>query len=275
MHRELTGESVHLARYGADRELPVDRPLADAMNAVRTLARLGRAAREEAGIKVRQPLSRLVCVAPGVREDALTPLLPLLADELNVKQVEIARSGDALVTLEAKANFRSLGKKFGKGTPLAARAVQAFTSDELRRFEHGEALAVSVDGETHQLDTDDLQILRRASGDLVVQEEGGFFAAVDPAVTAELRREGQARELISRVQRMRKEAGLAVSDRIVLTVAGSADVHAITREHGDWIAGEVLATELRTMPELSGDHLATQSVELDGFVAHVAITRTA
>ena len=175
IHRELTGDSVHLAPFVASRAEPVDASLDTAMQAIRTIARLGRAAREEAGIKVRQPLARMVCVAPNVPEAALAPLLPLLAAELNVKQVELASSGDALVTLEAKPNFRSLGKKFGKNTPLAAQAVAAFDGDQLRLFLRGEPLVVSVEGDSHELGPDDLTIVRRASGTLVVQEDAGYL----------------------------------------------------------------------------------------------------
>jgi len=274
IHRELTGESVHLAPFVAPRAEPAEPTLDTAMGAIRTLARLGRAAREDAGIKVRQPLSRMVVVAPHIPDASLEPLTPLLSIELNVKQVEIARSGDALVTLEAKPNFRALGKKFGKKTPLAAQAVAAFTSDELRAFLRGEPLVVSVEGDSHELVPDDMTIVRRASGDLVVQEDGGFFAAIDPTVTPELKLEGYARELISRVQRMRKESGFAVSDRIALTVAGGSEVKAVIDTHGAWIADEVLATELGFVAlgdsELRRDMLA---IDLDGITAHVAITR--
>src|SRR5262245_24965067 len=274
IHRELTGESVHLAPFVAPRAEPAEPTLDTAMEAIRTLARLGRAAREDAGIKVRQPLSRMVVVAPHIPDASLEPLTPLLSIELNVKQVEIARSGDALVTLEAKPNFRALGKKFGKKTPLAAQAVAAFTSDELRAFLRGEPLVVSVEGDSHELVPDDMTIVRRASGDLVVQEDGGFFAAIDPTVTPELKLEGYARELISRVQRMRKESGFAVSDRIALTVAGGSEVKAVIDTHGAWIADEVLATELGFVAlgdsELRRDML---TIDLDGITAHVAITR--
>ena len=274
IHRELTGTSVHLAPYAPDRPLAYDPDLDAAMEAVRTLARLGRAAREDAAIKVRQPLSRMVCVAPGVAQRSLAALVPLLEAELNVKAVEFATSGDALVTLEAKPNFRSLGKKFGKNTPLAAQAVAAFSSDDLRRFEHGEPLAVTVGGETHLLEAEDLTILRRASGPLVVKEEGGFFAALDPTITPELRLEGWAREVISRVQRMRKEGGLAVSDRITLTIAGGAETQELVRVHGDRISAEVLATELRQLSALgTDDYLARQTVELEGLTLDVALTR--
>ena len=275
IHRQLVGSSVHLAPFVGDRPavMASDAGLQAAMSAVRTLARLGRAAREEAKIKVRQPLLRLVCVAPNVAESALEPLVELLKTELNVKTVDFATSADALVSLEAKPNFRSLGKKFGKKTPLAAEAIKAFSGDQLGLFLRGEPLVVTVDGETHALDQQDVTIIRRASGALVVQEDSGFFAAIDPTVTLELKREGLARELISRVQRMRKEAGLAVSDRIALTVVGTDEVRAVIEAHGEWIASEVLATELVTGEELTGRYDATQELDLDGAVARVAFTR--
>src|SRR4029077_1673156 len=136
------------------------------------------------------------------------------------------------------------GKKFGKNTPLAAQAVAGLNSEQLRLFLRGEPLVVSVEGDSHELGPDDVTIVRRASGSLAVQEDGGFFAAIDPTVTPALKLEGYARELISRVQRMRKEAGVAVSDRISLTVAGEAEVKDVIHAHGAWIADEVLATEL-------------------------------
>ena len=179
LHRALTGESVHLAPYVRADAAPRDAALEQLMSSVRTLATLGRGAREQAKVNVRQPLSRMVCVAPGVTEAELLPLLPVLASELNIKAIELASSGDALVTLEARPNFRALGKKFGKKTPLAAEAVSRFTSAHLRGFEQGEELLVTVDGETHGLEADDLTILRRASGALVVQEAHGFFSAID------------------------------------------------------------------------------------------------
>jgi isoleucyl-tRNA synthetase len=273
LHRELTDESVHLASYVRDGSVSSDDALERTMASVRTLATLGRAAREQAGINVRQPLSRMVCVAPGATADSLAPLLPILASELNVKRVEVASSADALVTLEAKPNFRSLGKKFGKQTPLAAEAVSRFTSEHLRRFEQGEEIVVTVDGDTHAITADDLTIVRRASGELVVQEEHGSFAAIDPAITPELRSEGMARELISRVQRMRKEAGLAVSDRIRLTIQGDEEVLVAATTHRDWIASEVLATDVAIGGVEGNNTLARQRVDLDGIRADLALTK--
>ena len=272
VHRELTGASVHLAPFVVERQEHRDADLEAAMDAIRVLSRLGRAVREDVGIKVRQPLQRMVCVAPNVDEALLVALIPLLAAELNVKAVEFASSGDALVSLEAKPNFRALGKTFGKKTPMAAQAVSALTSEQLRQFLHGGALVVTVEGDSHELVADDLTIVRRASGSLAVQEDGGFFAALDAAITPELRREGHARELISRVQRMRKDSGFAVSDRITLRVAGSEEVGDAVRAHGAWISEEVLAAELAFASD-AGRTEEWERIDLDGITAHVAITR--
>jgi isoleucyl-tRNA synthetase len=280
---------VHLAAYVRDRQPVAPDPALDAaVEGVRRLANLGRAAREAVGINVRQPLGELVAVAPGAGVGAaetamgreLHALAPLLAAELNVKRVRWATSGDALVTLEAKPNFRHLGKRFGKSTPAAAQAVAALGAEAIRAFEHGEPVLVTVDGAEHALQPDDLAVLRRASGEYAVQEEGGYVVALDPALTPELRAEGTARELVSRVQRLRKDAGLVVSDRIRLDVRGPAEVEAAVRAHRGYIAGEVLATELRVGDEAGPagaegalPSAVTRTVDLDGSAVHVSLSK--
>jgi isoleucyl-tRNA synthetase len=279
MHRELTGGTVHTAPYtredegGDARTVRVDQELERAMQQLRTLATLARAAREEADVRVRQPLARMVCVVPRGASATLREMVPLLAAELNVKRVEFVETGDALVRLEAKPNFRSLGKRFGKATPLAAQAVAALTSEALAAFERGDPVAISVNGESHELALEDLTVVRRASGNLVVKEEAGFFAAIDPTVTPMLRREGLARELVSRIQRMRKEAGFAVSDRIVVYVAGAPELQTAVREFTDYISREVLARELIVSEDFPTTVNVTQSLELDELHARVALKR--
>ena len=278
VHVELTGESVHLASYVREGEQAEDRGLETAMEHIRTLSTLGRAAREDAGVKVRQPLSRMVCVVPNAPaagsdiQALVEALVPLLAGELNVKQVSFLSSADDLVKLEAKANFRTLGKKFGKNTPLAANAVAALESDALMAFERGEPLAISVGNESRVLDPEDLTIIRRASGDMIVKESAGYFAAIDATVTPELRKEGLAREVVSRIQKQRKDSGLAVSDRIHLTVSGSEELEAAVREHEAWIAEEVLALRITVGPDAQKSN-AAQSADIDGHPASIALER--
>jgi isoleucyl-tRNA synthetase len=278
VHRELTGGSVHLAPFTRKALGAIDVDLERAMGQIRTLATLGRAAREEAGVKVRQPLTRLVCVVPShgsaskTGTAVLDELSPLLAAELNIKIVQFISSADDLVTLKARPNFRSLGKKFGKGTPLAAEAVQALSSEALAEFEAGKPLYVSVGNESRELSSEDLTVVRTASGDLVVKEEGGYFAALDSAVTHELRLEGLAREVVSRVQRLRKELGFAVSDRITLLVGGSAEIQEAVKAFQKWIADEVLALKVSVGEKIEGTH-ATHTFDLDGQSVEVALER--
>jgi isoleucyl-tRNA synthetase len=273
IHKELTGESVHVAPYVRPETTRIDEPLERAMNDVRMLATLGRAAREDAGIKVRQPIASMLCVLPGHdAENVLRSLVPLLASELNVKRIDFASSADDFVTLEAKPNFRTLGKKFGKETPAAASLIAALASDSLVKFEHGETVMISTENQSHPLAADDLTIVRRASGDMVVRDGDGYVAAIEPALTPELRREGISRELVNRVQRLRKELGFAVSDRIVLTVAGEPALAEAVAAHRDWIAAEVLAPELNSVPLLDGTH-PTYHLDLDGLAADVTLTR--
>jgi isoleucyl-tRNA synthetase len=275
MHRELTGESVHLAPYVRPEPFAPKPALEEAMREIRTLATLGRGAREAAGVNVRQPLARMVCVLPrhAAAVDALVhELIPLLAAELNVKAVEFASSADALVSLEAKPNFRALGQRWGKETPRAAAAVAALSTETLRAFERGEPVIIGVDGTDHQLTPDEVTIHRRASGPLVVQEDGARFAAIDTTVTPELRGEGIAREMVSRIQRLRKDTGLAVSDRIRLRIAGPDSLRAIAEQHRQWIAGEVLAREMTVTDALSADSSGI-AFDLDGMTAHIALTR--
>jgi isoleucyl-tRNA synthetase len=273
IHRELTGESVHLAPFVREGREAGNASLETAMTHIRTLARLGRAAREDVGIKVRQPLSRVICVVPGAEHGTLSDLLPLLASELNVKEIAFATSADSLVTLSARPNYRSMGKKFGKSTPLAAKAVEALTSEALVAFERGEPLAVSVGNESHLLEPEDLAIVRHASGDLVVSGDAGYFVAVDPTITPALRREGMARDLISRIQRMRKEAQLAVSDRITVRISGDADVVDAVEAHREWIASEVLAKNIVVGDTTLNGQQAVETVDLDGHAARIALTK--
>jgi isoleucyl-tRNA synthetase len=280
VHRELSGGSVHLASFTRAHPGAIDVDLDRAMSHIRTLATLGRAAREEAGVKVRQPLGELVCVVPlpGLRgaEDRAAAMLgelsPLLGAELNIKKIEFISSADDLVTLKARPNFRSLGKKFGKNTPLASEAVQALSSEALREFESGRPLYVSVENESRELSAEDLTIVRRASGELVVKEEGGYFAALDPVVTRELRLEGIARELVSRIQRLRKESGFAVSDRITLFIGGGAEIQEAVKAFQKWIAEEVLAVRVNVGEQIEGTH-ATHAFDLDGQSVEVALER--
>ena len=282
VHRALTGSSVHLASYTRGTAASgIDEALESSMADIRKLVTLAHAARDAAEVKVRQPLPSMQCVVPGDPTGAAA-LGALLAAELNVKRVEFVTSTDALVSLEAKANFRALGKKFGKETPLVAEVVGALSGDVLRQLAAGSSITVAVSGIDRLIAPDDVAIIRRASGAAVVQEDAGYGVALDPTVSPALRAEGLAREVVSRVQRLRKEAKLDVSDRIVLAVAGDDVMNASAEEYRSRIADEVLAVRI-FVGEAAGTPFgstadgdtwtATQVVDVEGRPLHLALRK--
>ena len=267
LHRALEGGSVHLAPFPTDRGR-LDPPLDRAMQAVRRLASQGRAAREAAGIRVRQPLARIrVAVPAEVRGEWVDRLLPLLAAETNVKAVEVVESDAELVRLKGKANYRTLGKKFGAEVQAAVAHVQGLSSAELGRLERGESL-----GGRWPLEPADVTVVREVLTEWPVASDGPFVVALDPALSDGLRQEGLARELVSRVQRLRKEAGYAVSTRIVLAVDGGPAVRAAAEAFRDYLAGETLARELVIGGGLD-DADRAESVQVDDNAVALAVRR--
>ena len=267
LHRALDGRSVHLVPFPTS-EGRLDPSLDRGMSAVRRLASLGRAAREEAGIRVRQPLARMrVAVPAEVRGPGFDVLLDLLAAETNVKAIEPVESDAELVRLRGKANFRTIGKKFGSQVKVVAAAIEALEPSALRRLEAGESLS-----EPWPLDPDDVVVSRDVVTDWPVASDGPYVVALDRSLSDALISEGLAREIVSRVQRLRKEAGYEVSTRIELAIVGDeALVNAATRWR-DWIAGETLAREFLVGKALDAPD-RIEPVVIDEHAAALAVRR--
>jgi len=234
-------ESVHLASWPvADRALE-DQRLTARMRLVRRLVELGRAARADSGVRTRQPLRRALVGAPGW-PDLPEELRAQVAEELNVLTLEsLGEAGGDLVDYSAKANFRALGKRFGKRTPVVAAAIAAADAAALAAALRSGAASVDVDGEPVSISAEEVVVTETPREGWAVAREGETVA-LDLHLTPELRRAGLAREVVRLVQEARKAAGLDVSDRIALWWTASAeDTAAALREHADLVAEEVLA----------------------------------
>jgi isoleucyl-tRNA synthetase len=275
IHRALTGQSAHLADFPTVDRAAVDEKLERGMQAVRTLSTLGRAARDSVGIRVRQPLGTLYAVVPAGYEvdDAL---LAILRDELNVRSVEFMHAAEELVTFSAKPNFKALGAVFGKLTPRVADAIRGLESSVLAAFRRGEPLRVQADGQAIDVIAEHFDLVQTARGSFATADEAGFTVALDPTITPELRLEGLARELVNRVQNLRKESGLEVQDRIRLGIFGDGEILDVSRDWGQFVAGETLATELETgsVTDFEG-YEASREVDLDGVTGTIALARVA
>jgi isoleucyl-tRNA synthetase len=274
IHRALSGgDAVHLAPFPvvAPRDRGwMDPELEEEMEAVRALVSLGRAAREEVRIRVRQPLRVLHAVVPGRRPRG--EVLEVLRDELNVKEVRFLDSAEGLVTLSARPNFRVLGPRFQGASQEAAAALRALDPEVLSAFRRGEEVTIRVGSEGVVVEPDWLEVAESAAGDLVVKTEGGVVAALDPTLDDELRTEGMARELVNRIQRLRKEAGLEITDRIRLAVDGPGAVASAAAAWGAFIAGETLAVSLEVGAEAVEALEHALEDDVDGLKVRVALS---
>ena len=251
-------ESVHLASWPRVDGSLVDDTLREQVKLARRLVELGRAARAEAKVKIRQPLRRAL-VASGAHDRLSDELRREVADELNVGVVEpLSSAGADLVDHSAKGNFRALGKRFAKDTPRVAAAIAAADAARLAEDLSARGRAeVELDGSPVEVLADEVLLSERPREGWSVVNEQGETIALDLELTDELRRAGLAREVIRLVQEARKNAGFEVSDRITLTWHAEGELGApvalALAEHRDLVAGEVLAT---TMTEAdSGDGL--------------------
>ena len=271
VHREISGQSVHLSRFPepGTRDLGLE----TAMDAVRRLASLARSAREAGDVKVRQPLRTMQVAFPAsVRGPEFDQLLAVLAAEVNVRQVSVAASDADLVRLRARPNYRALGRRFGKRTPAIAAAASKLDPDSLRALEAGTTAVLAVEGESVTLEPDDVSIEREVASNWLVASEGPFVAALDPVLDDELRSEGLAREVVSRVQRLRRDAGYDYTTRIELFLDADEALADALRPHMDAIAGEVLARKVHPGARAPRPDIEKE-LDLDGASARVGLMR--
>jgi isoleucyl-tRNA synthetase len=239
-------ESVHLTAWPeADKGL-IDSGLSQRMALVRRLVELGRATRAESGVKTRQPLSRALVAAAGF-EGLEGDLRAQIAEELNVTLLaSLSEVGGSLVDTTAKANFRALGRRFGKGTPAVAKAIAEADAAALSLALRDGTAEVALAGESVPLSAEEVIITETPREGWSVASDSGATVALDLEITPELRRAGLARDAIRLIQEARKNSGLDVADRIALRWRVGADAPETAealREHAALIAEEVLAVD--------------------------------
>ena len=235
--------SVHLTDWPEPE--PRDEELESAMTIARETVRLGLAARGAAKLKVRQPLHGAVVVAAGREREAIERLEHVVREELNVKALRFVSDSSELGSYALKPNYRLLGPRFGKAMPQVADAVAALDAGHVAEaLREGRQVGVFIDGHDHALGGDDLQLVMSPLEGYQLEREGSHAVALELKLDDGLRREGLAREVVHAVQNARRDAGLDIADRIVLTLGGDEVLLAAARAHEPYLAGEVLAVHV-------------------------------
>ncbi|MGI5939760.1 MAG: isoleucine--tRNA ligase [Thermoleophilia bacterium] len=265
-------ESVHLTDWPVADEAFIDEDLSFRMATARQVVNLGRAARNSAQIKTRQPIEVVVVAAGPQQRSAVAGLADVVAEELNVKTIEYAEGAGELVSYVIKPNYRTLGPKFGKKMPAVAAAVAALPADEIGdRVGDGRSVMVEVEGGEYEFTPEDLIVEAHEREGFKVEREGGVAVAISTHLSPDLLREGLARELVHHIQNTRKAADFQIDDRIYLRVAGPDEIAEMLAVNGDWVKKETLALTL----DVIGDGAATGGAAADGATTDGAETGAA
>jgi isoleucyl-tRNA synthetase len=238
-------DSVHLCDYPLYRPEVREERLEEGMAMLQLAVKLGHALRKEHKLKVRQPLPTAhVVVADSPMLAFLQDQRHLIGEELNVKQVSFHQESPDFVLLSIKPNFRVLGKKVGARMKAVQEAIQRLNQQEITTFLQEGVLSIQVEGEEMILQAEDADITRQVQADLVAMNEGRVTVALDTTLTEELLLEGIARELVNKINTMRREESFAVIDRVRVTLDTSPRVKEAVALFGEYIKGEVLALEI-------------------------------
>jgi isoleucyl-tRNA synthetase len=251
--------SVHMAKWPPQQPQRLDQALLADMKVVHQVIALGRAARNESSLKVRQPLSRLLVRAPDdSAADAVERHSEQIRNELNIKSIEVIPRDAELVTYRIKPNLPVVGKRYGKLIPaIRAALARADGSFIAKLAARGEVLKLNVDGQMIELAPDALLVESISADGLACAEDAGYLVGLDTTLTDELVREGLIREIVRTIQDARKQAGFDVSDRIVLNIDGNEPVMSALAEHRDYIVSEALVIgwqQLSSPPAFSTEH---------------------
>ena len=246
LYHDLGGklESVHLERFPAVNEARIDSDLEARMAMAQKITSMVLALRRKVNIKVRQPLAQIM--VPAVDDEQrkhIEAVKDLILNEVNVKELTFAE-GNGILVKKVKCNFRVMGKKFGKLMKSVAANMSALSQDEIAQLEKDGHIDLNIDGQTATVDAADVEIISEDIPGWLVSNEGNLTVALEVELTPELKKEGMARELINRIQNLRKDNGLEITDRVVVTIAPNAEAEEAVESYGEYIKSQVLANDI-------------------------------
>lgn len=269
LYHDLGGklESVHLDKWPVANEADIDMDLEARMDMAQRITSMVLALRRKVNIKVRQPLAQIMIPAVDeTQKKHIAAVADLLKNEVNVKELNFVEDAGFLVK-KVKCNFRVMGKKYGKLMKGVAAQMNQLSQDGIAQLERDGKMFLDVEGQQLEILAEDVEIISEDIPGWLVSNEGNLTVALEVELTEELKREGMARELINRIQNLRKDSGLEITDRILVTIAPNADTDAAIESFGELIKTQVLANDINI-----GDNDGTET-EFDDFKLNIKVQK--
>lgn len=270
LYRDLGGkmDSVHLDNFPVADESIIDSELEARMEMAQKITSMVLALRRKVNIKVRQPLQSIMIPAASAEQKLyIEAVKDLIMNEVNVKDLTFVE-GNGVLVKKVKCNFRTMGKKFGKLMKGIAAQMAELSQEDIEKLETSGSLELTVEGQQAVVDVADVEIISEDIPGWLVSNEGNLTVALEVELTDELRREGMARELINRIQNLRKDAGLEITDRISVVVEPNEETDAAIASFKEYICAQVLADEIKIAPNDGAE------VEFDEFNLNIQITKS-
>lgn len=264
----LRFESVHHSDLTYPEDRVIDLELERRMELAQDISSLVLSLRKKVNIRVRQPLSKIMIpILDEEFESDLRQVEALIKSEVNVKSVEYVREDSGLFTKKVKANFKRLGSRLGKAMKDVAAQLAGLSSRQVAEFESQGLIHLTSDGNTFDIAVDDVEILTEDMPGFLVSQKGRVSVALDVVISDELKAEGDAREFINRVQKLRKEKGLEVTDRIIVRIEPVHMLETVLHAHKEYICAEILASKLLIDEALTN----AETVEINGQPVRIQI----
>lgn len=242
LRRDVDSESLHLCDFPKMNQTYRDPDLDEQMQYVQKAVSIGHGLRKQYKLKVRQPLACAYLISRNPKTlNILKKQEKLICEELNVKKLEFLENESSFVTIQAKPNFPVLGKKFGKLMKQIQKEVLAFSQKDLKEIEQGNSVDLTVEGTNISITQDEITLQRHVKEDLVAENDGDITIALETQLNDELIQEGNAREIVNKINTMRREMGFHVSDRIKVAMDASKHIQESFQAHESYIKNEILA----------------------------------
>jgi isoleucyl-tRNA synthetase len=244
-------ESIHLANFPVYDESCVDKSLERKMENAQTISSLVLSLRAKEKIKVRQPLQKIMIpVQSAQQKEEILAVSDLIKHEVNIKEIELLEDASDILVKQIKPNFKALGPRFGKDMKAIANAVMNFTSEDINKIEQLGTLDIDVNGKNITLGIEDVEITSQDIEGWLVANEGALTVALDVTISDDLRKEGIARELVNRIQNLRKDSGFEVTDRIDVLLQKDDKILNAVKNNITYIKAETLTEELEIIEQI-------------------------
>lgn len=265
--------SVHLTDFPVSCDKYIDKALEERMQIAQTMTSMVLALRRKVNIKVRQPLTTLMVPVLNPEQQAhIEAVKDLVLSEVNVKEMKFVDNAAGILVKRVKPDFKKLGPRYGKIMKQLAATITAMSQPDIAEFEKNGSFTFDIDGQQATIEKGDVEVISEDIPGWLVANEGNITVALDITVTDELHREGIARELVNRIQNIRKTSGFDITDKIDVAIASNVETDQAVKEYRDYMSRQVLANTFEVVDNLSGESVS--ELDFDTFKVNIRIVKS-